>query len=240
MMDVQLLIKGSLGNPAMLANMPVPYSCPASLAFPVRPVIELSTTTPGRIFLANHPSPVRFVETFLRAIIVLADSVLLPLKRISTYLANKLNPCVRNSNDTFCSLPCATAFSGTKVMLSQCAGRFLKAATTPITEDINFVFGAPCRAIDSLNSPYSPERSVKLFAACRACFMDPLRFVSWHKHIISSPCLRVNGSGSEMIGASLAGWEEVVGIEMEEEYVRIARARLAYWAARTEQLGFDL
>ena len=48
------------------------------------------------------------------------------------------------------------------------------------------------------------------------------------------------GAGSEMIGASLAGWEEVVGIEMDLEYVRIARARLAYWAARPEQLGFDL
>ena len=49
-----------------------------------------------------------------------------------------------------------------------------------------------------------------------------------------------SGSGSEMIGAMLAGWEEVVGIEMDLEYVRIARARLAYWASRSEQLGFDL
>ena len=34
------------------------------------------------------------------------------------------------------------------------------------------------------------------------------------------------GSGSEMIGAMLAGWPEVVGIEREAEYVAIARARL--------------
>jgi len=35
------------------------------------------------------------------------------------------------------------------------------------------------------------------------------------------------GSGSEMIGAIQAGWEEVVGIEREAEYVEIAKARLA-------------
>ena len=39
------------------------------------------------------------------------------------------------------------------------------------------------------------------------------------------------GSGSEMIGCMLAGWPEVIGIEREEEYVQIARARLAHHAA---------
>lgn len=37
------------------------------------------------------------------------------------------------------------------------------------------------------------------------------------------------GSGSEMIGALLAGWEDVLGIELEREYADIARARLAWW-----------
>jgi len=45
-----------------------------------------------------------------------------------------------------------------------------------------------------------------------------------------------SGSGSEMIGAHLAGWEEIVGIENEVEYVEIARARLTYWTTRPEQL----
>lgn len=36
------------------------------------------------------------------------------------------------------------------------------------------------------------------------------------------------GSGSEMIGALKAGWDETVGIEREPEYVEIARARLAH------------
>jgi hypothetical protein len=37
------------------------------------------------------------------------------------------------------------------------------------------------------------------------------------------------GVASEMIGAMLAGWEVVQGVELEAEHVTIARARLAYW-----------
>ena len=41
-----------------------------------------------------------------------------------------------------------------------------------------------------------------------------------------------SGSGSEMIGAAMAGWESVLGIEAEEAYVEIARARIAAWTAQ--------
>ena len=44
-----------------------------------------------------------------------------------------------------------------------------------------------------------------------------------------------SGSGSEMIGASLAGWEYVHGIEQSAEYVEIARARLSHWCAEPVQ-----
>ncbi len=37
-------------------------------------------------------------------------------------------------------------------------------------------------------------------------------------------------AGSEIIGAMLAGWPSIVGIELEAEYVQIVRARLAHWA----------
>lgn len=40
-----------------------------------------------------------------------------------------------------------------------------------------------------------------------------------------------SGSGSEMIGALLAGWDAIVGIERESEYAAIAEARLAHWAS---------
>ena len=38
-----------------------------------------------------------------------------------------------------------------------------------------------------------------------------------------------SGSGSEMIGALQAGWDEVTGIEREAEYAAIAEARLSHW-----------
>jgi site-specific DNA-methyltransferase (adenine-specific) len=41
-----------------------------------------------------------------------------------------------------------------------------------------------------------------------------------------------SGSGSEVIGALLAGWDEVIGIEIDDEYRRIAEARIAHWMAR--------
>lgn len=39
-----------------------------------------------------------------------------------------------------------------------------------------------------------------------------------------------SGSGSEMIGAMLAGWEFVQGIEGDPEFAKIAEERLAWWA----------
>lgn len=39
-----------------------------------------------------------------------------------------------------------------------------------------------------------------------------------------------SGSGSEMIGGLLAGWDEIIGIEMDPAYVAMADARLTYWA----------
>lgn len=39
------------------------------------------------------------------------------------------------------------------------------------------------------------------------------------------------GAGSEMIGAMLAGWETIDGIELDAQHVAIAKARLDYWHA---------
>lgn len=38
-----------------------------------------------------------------------------------------------------------------------------------------------------------------------------------------------SGVGSEMIGAHLAGWKHITGIEMTSEYIPIAQARLRWW-----------
>ena len=48
------------------------------------------------------------------------------------------------------------------------------------------------------------------------------------------------GVGSEMIGARLAGWEEVTGIELNEEYIEIGKARLAHWLKQNAQIKMSL
>lgn len=44
------------------------------------------------------------------------------------------------------------------------------------------------------------------------------------------------GVGSEILGAHLAGWEQIVGVEREAEYVAIARARLDWWQTAARRL----
>jgi len=48
-----------------------------------------------------------------------------------------------------------------------------------------------------------------------------------------------SGAGSEMIGAHNAGWEEIVGIELSEEYTRIAEARLKHWTSLPRQMTLE-
>lgn len=43
-----------------------------------------------------------------------------------------------------------------------------------------------------------------------------------------------SGSGSEMIGCHIAGWDEITGVERETEYIEIARARLEHWTAQAD------
>lgn len=45
------------------------------------------------------------------------------------------------------------------------------------------------------------------------------------------------GAASEAIGAMFAGWDEVQGVELDAEHVRIGRARLAYWRQRAGEFS---
>jgi len=77
--------------------------------------------------------------------------------------------------------------------------------------------------------------------------VKPLDLCRWLATLILPPkrdtprrlLVPFSGSGSEMIGAFLAGWDEVIGIEREAEYVEIAKARLAYWT-RQQKLDLEL
>jgi hypothetical protein len=44
------------------------------------------------------------------------------------------------------------------------------------------------------------------------------------------------GVASEMIGALLAGWDHVTGIELEEKHVKVGNIRLAKWTEIAERL----
>jgi hypothetical protein len=41
------------------------------------------------------------------------------------------------------------------------------------------------------------------------------------------------GVGSEMIGALLVGWDEVIGIELDPEYCKMAEERIKYWTSQS-------
>jgi len=45
------------------------------------------------------------------------------------------------------------------------------------------------------------------------------------------------GSMSEAIGAHLAGFEEIVAIEREQEYVEIGKKRYHFWIAKSQEIG---
>lgn len=67
--------------------------------------------------------------------------------------------------------------------------------------------------------------------------VKPVALASWLATLLLPPTeyaprrivIPFSGSGSECIGAVKSGWEEIVGIEQEQEHCEIARARIAYW-----------
>ncbi len=66
--------------------------------------------------------------------------------------------------------------------------------------------------------------------------MKPLELCRYLATLIQPPSkgrilVPFAGAGSEMIGASLAGWNEVLGIEQDAGYVEIAEARLKHWTS---------
>lgn len=72
--------------------------------------------------------------------------------------------------------------------------------------------------------------------------VKPLALTEYLSRLVLPPqmghCRKIlvpfSGSGSEMIGAMLAGWEEVVGVEIDSEYVEISKKRIAHWLAEKE------
>lgn len=70
--------------------------------------------------------------------------------------------------------------------------------------------------------------------------VKPVALTEYLAHLILPPqsvaprrlLVPFSGSGSEAIGAMLAGWDEVVCVEREEAYCNITQARLEHWMAK--------
>lgn len=70
--------------------------------------------------------------------------------------------------------------------------------------------------------------------------VKPLSLTKYLANLIKPPTggrllVPFSGSGSEMIGALQAGWEYVEGVELTEEYIPIAEARIKYWLNKQEE-----
>ena len=70
--------------------------------------------------------------------------------------------------------------------------------------------------------------------------VKPLSLTKYLANLIKPPTggrllVPFSGSGSEMIGALQAGWEYVEGVELTEEYIPIAEARIKYWLEKLEE-----
>ena len=78
--------------------------------------------------------------------------------------------------------------------------------------------------------------------------VKPIALAKWLAQLILPPdrpeprklLVPYSGSGSEMIGGMLAGWEEVLGIERDKQYVEIAKARLQWWRDIQEKHECDV
>lgn len=73
--------------------------------------------------------------------------------------------------------------------------------------------------------------------------VKPIKLNTWLASLLLPPdivkprriLVPFSGSGSEMIGCLHAGWDEVVGVEMDAGYCKIAEARLRYWLENKEE-----
>jgi site-specific DNA-methyltransferase (adenine-specific) len=101
-----------------------------------------------------------------------------------------------------------------------------------------------CGALDSIVHIDIDDGEIR---DCRRCIHPTIKPISLIRHLATlllppeayKPrrlLVPFAGTGSEMIGAFQAGWECVIGIDNEKEYVDIGRARIKYWLEQGVQL----
>jgi hypothetical protein len=85
-----------------------------------------------------------------------------------------------------------------------------------------------------VKNPHPAAKSIKLCQYLATLLLPPRMYDKEGNPIPRRIIVRFAGSGSEMIGCLLAGWDEVIGIEVEEIYLPVTHARLAFWVSQIE------
>ena len=92
----------------------------------------------------------------------------------------------------------------------------------------------------SLASGHMPQNRSNTPKANHHPTVKPLSLTKYLATLIKPPTegrllVPFSGSGSEMIGAIQAGWNYVEGVELTEEYIPIAEARIKYWLEQLDK-----
>lgn len=82
--------------------------------------------------------------------------------------------------------------------------------------------GSP-RPMNKIRNPHPTVKPIQLARYLATLLLPPAEYAP--RRIL----IPFAGVASEMIGAHLAGWDEVIGIERGAEYVEIGQARIAHW-----------
>jgi len=92
--------------------------------------------------------------------------------------------------------------------------------------------GTPEHATNTRGKLHNSHPTVKPIALCRwlATLLLPPKEYAPRRILVPFA-----GSGSEAIGAGLAGWDEIVLVEMNADYCEIASARLMHWLSKPKQ-----
>lgn len=114
------------------------------------------------------------------------------------------------------------------------ASRFFKQTSWQLEEADPFIYSAKCS---------QSERNAGLEDKCTHPTLKPLSLCKYLATLLLPPAMYAPrrilipfcGVMSEGIGAYLAGWETVIGIELEAEYIPIAEARWAHWTKPADQ-----
>jgi hypothetical protein len=169
----------------------------------------------------------RFGKTLAATIgiLVLLNCVLLSFEFLPASWADQFDLSVLSADNAIRALPGTAAFSITEIVLFDRTGRDFLCFSAPVTSYDN-------------RGPHTGAATV--FSGFFSVWIDKKRlsasltnhfYAVFHSHIVPQMSYCAS-SGSEMIGALQAGWDEVVGIELDPEYVAIAEARLAYWTGQ--------